>query len=205
MPYPFEWVAQGLLVSLALGLALSAAVGVLLIVRPDISLRIHARSSRWVDTRRFLEKLNRAWYLEASFYRHHRLLGGSMMAGAAYVLWSWLQAYDRMQVLSLAPQLRAQALDWIVAGLESTVVAIHFLALLLGLVIWARPSLIKGLEARANHWYGPQGFAAVLDRQYDAMNRWLALYPRRLGVLALGGSAYALVALYPPLLSAFGA
>ena len=165
--YPFEWVGQGLLVSLVCVLALSAVVGTLLVLRPDVGLRMNLRSSRWVDTRGVLGTLDRAWRVEPWFYRHHRLVGGAIVAGAAIVLWQGLQGYDRAQVLSaLAPRLQALALDWIVDGLQWAVVLIHVAALLLGLLVLARPSAIKNVEARANRWYGGPGLAAALDREY---------------------------------------
>jgi len=129
------------------------------------------------------------------------VLGGSIVAGAGIVLCFWLRAYDRAQVLSaLAPRLQAQGLDWIVDGLEWAVVLFHAAALLLGVVILARPSVIKNFEARANRSYAGPGLAAALDREYYGAERWLETHPRLVGALALAGSAYALVALAPSLL-----
>lgn len=200
--YPFEWVGQGLLAALVCVLALSAVVGILLVLRPDVGLRINQSSSRWVDTRGVLGTLDRSWRVEPWLYHHHRVLGGSIAAGAAIVLGLWLRAYDRAQVLSaLAPRLHAQGLDWIVDGLEWAVVLIHAAALLLGVVILARPSVIKKLEAQANRWYGGPGLAAALDREYNGAARWLETHPRLSGTLALAGSAYALFALSPSLLA----
>ena len=200
MSSPYGWVAQGLLASLACALALAAVVGILLLLRPDVGLRINERSSRWVDTRGVLGTLDRSWRVEPWLYHHHRLLGGAIVAGTALVLWLWLRAYDRAQVLSaLAPRLQAQGLDWIVDGLQWAVVVIHAAALLLGVVILARPSAIKNFEARANQWYGGPGLAAALDREYYGAEQWLKAHPRLVGTLALTGSTYALLALSPVL------
>jgi len=206
---PFEWVGQGLLVALAMGLAVSAAAGVLLLLRPAAGSRRRRRSNPWEKTRDIRDTLSRARHLEALFYRHHRLLGGSMVAGAVYVIGSWMHAYDRMQVMSaLAPRL--SAMDGMVTWLESVAVVIHLLVLLLGVVIVVRPRVIKdllitGLGARANHGYGPGSFAATLAQEYHAMEQELVLYPRLLGLVAVCGGAYAALALYPALLTVLSA
>lgn len=204
---PFDWVGQGLLVVLAIGFALSAAAGVALLVRlPGSGLRGHRRSNPWAETRDLKDKLNRACHVEALFDRYHRLLGGSMVAGAIFVLGSWLHAYDRMQVMNaLAPRL--PAMGGIVTWLESVAVVIHLLVLLLGALIVVRPQAIKdllitGLAGRPpSHGYRPGGFAAMLAQEHHALEQQLVLYPRLLGLVVLCGGAYAALALYPALLS----
>ena len=203
---PFEWVGQGLLVALAIGLALGAAAGVvLLVVRPGSGLRLHRRSNPWAETRDLKDKLNRACHVEALFDRYHRLLGGSMVTGAIFVLGSWMHAYDQMQLMSaLGPRLAA--VDGIVTWLETVAVVIHLLVLLLGALIVARPQgvkdlLLAGLSGRASHGYRPGGVAAMLAQECHALEQQLVLYPRLLGLVVLCGGTYALLALSPALLS----
>lgn len=206
---PFEWVGQGLLVALALGLALSAAAGALVILLPGAGFQLHRRSNPWAKTRDLRDTLARARRLERLFYRNHKLLGASMVAGAAYVLGSWMYAYDRMQVMhALAPRL--QTLDGVVTWLESAALVIHLLVLLLGVVILARPRLVRGLlitglGVRANPAYGTRSFGATLAHERRIMEQQLVLYPRLLGLVVLCGGTYAALALYPALLSVLSA
>jgi len=197
----FDWAWQALLTCLAAGLVFSALVGLALLVRPGAMMRVHRRWSRWVDTSASFARLDRMlWNLEPRIYRHHRIVGAALVVAAAYVLWQWAFAYDRAETLRLlAPRLQAQSLDWLVAGLEWCVVVIHAAAVVLGVVIFVRPSLLKGLERTANRWHEPGALVNLLDRQNLAADRLLELHPRLLGLVVLCASAFSLVALHGPL------
>lgn len=202
----FGWAWQGLLVSLALGLVLCACVGAALLLRPAAMMRLHHRWSRWVDTNAWFARFDHMlWNLEPRIYRHHRLVGAGLAIAAAYVLWQWAFAYDRAQAVRLlAPRLVSWNLDWLLVGLEWTVVLVHAAALVLGLIIFIRPSLLKGLERAANQWHQPASWIAVLDRQNFAADHLFELHPRLLGLVVLCASAFSLVALLWPLRAVFG-
>ena len=88
-----DWLAEGLLLSLALGLLLSALVGLLMLVRPTRMFDLNASWSRWVDTGGQFAVLDRPRSLERWFYHHHRLAGTLITLGSSFVLWQWTFAY----------------------------------------------------------------------------------------------------------------
>ncbi|MGH8030601.1 MAG: hypothetical protein ACREO3_11785 [Arenimonas sp.] len=190
------WV-QGLLVALALGLALALLVGVLLLANPPVLFALNARLSRWVDTRATFGILDQPRHLERFFYRHHRVLGAMIVTGAGYVLWRWVFAYDRSDVLAmLGRRWIANGMDWLPPALEAVVVALHGVIFAVGWLVIFRPSLLRGFERTANYWQqGPATtpFDAVVGNLDGAFEG----HPRVSGLLLVVSAFWCLLALAP--------
>jgi hypothetical protein len=200
----FLWFAEGLLAALCGGLAMALLVGMLLLAAPRALLEINRRVSRWIDTRGALEVLERPLMLERLFYRHHRWLGGAIALGAGYVLWRWAVAFDRASVIGLLDRSWVTGgLDWVVAAGEFLVVGLHVLILAIGLVILARPSMLKDLERAANRSYG-EFSSQSLDTVIESVDRGVAIHPRLSGLALLVASIWSLVALLPVFLQTIG-
>lgn len=203
-PPEFLWFVEGLLAALVLGLAASVLVSALLLAAPQRLLAINRRASRWIDTSRHLQILERPLMLERLFYRHHRVLGAGLALGAGYVLWRWAGAYDRDAVVALLDRhWIAAGLDWIVGAVEALTVGLHLLILAMGLVIFLRPSLLKNLERAANRWH-PGPSSERLDAVIDAVDRGVAIYPRLAGLVLFGASLWSLATLLPEFLQLVG-
>lgn len=195
-PEALPW-AQGLMTILVLGLALAVVVGVLLLARPEALFALNARLSRWIDTRATFRVLDQPHSLERFFYRHHRLLGLLIVAGASYVLWRWAFHFDRAELLALlGRRWVASGLDWIPAALETALIALHGAILLVGLLVFFRPSLLKGLERTANYWQsGPA--TTRLDSVVASLDGAFEGYPRVSGLLLVVSAFWCLLALAP--------
>jgi len=195
-PEALPWV-QGLLAVLVLGLVLALIVGVLLLARPQLLFALNARLSRWVDTRSTLQMLDRPHHLERFFYRHHRALGAMIVAGAGYVLWSWAFAYDRSDVVAILGRRWISAgLDWVAAALEVAVVALHGAILVVGVLVFFRPSLLKGFEQTANRWQdGPA--TTRLDSVVGNLDGTFEGHPRISGLVLVVSAFWCLLALAP--------
>lgn len=199
----FLWFAEGLLASLVVGLVMSLLVSVMLVAAPARLLEINRRVSRWIDTGRHFQVLERPLMLERLFYRHHRPLGAFIVLGAVYVLWRWAVAYDREAVIGLLDRRWVTSgLDWIVGAVETVVVGLHVLILGMGLVILVRPSLLKNLERTANRWH-PGWSTERLDASIESIDRGVALSPRLAGLALLVASLWSLVTLLPEFLLVF--
>jgi hypothetical protein len=195
-PEALPW-AQGLLAVLLLGLTLALIVGVLLLARPQALFALNARLSRWIDTGSTFRMLDRPHHLERFFYRHHRAVGAMVVAGAGYVLWSWGFAYDRADVLAILGRSWVTAgLDWVPAALEVAVVALHGAILAVGLLVFFRPSLLKGLERTANRWQdGPA--TTPLDSVVGNLDGAFEGHPRISGLVLVVSAFWCLLALAP--------
>ena len=195
-PDSLHWV-QGLLVVLIVGLMLALCVGVLLLVRPQALFALNAILNRWIDTGAALSKLDQPHHIERFLYRHHRILGVMIVAGAGFVLWRWAFAYERSEVLvALGTPFLNKGLDWIPAALETALVALHGAILMVGIVVMFRPSLLKSFERTANHWQrGPA--TAPLDAVVVGVDGAVEDHPRVSGLLLVLAACWCLLALAP--------
>jgi len=188
---------QGLAVALVLGLLAAFFVGVMLLARPRALFSLNQRLSRWVDTRGVFSMLDQPRHLERFFYRHHRILGAAIMLGASYVLWRWAFHYERAEVVALlGRRWVASGLDWVAPALEVALVGLHAAILLVGLLIFFRPSLLKGVERAANRWQeGPQ--TSRLDAMVGGLDDAFEGHPRVSGLLLVVSAVWCLAALTP--------
>lgn len=187
---------QGLAVVLVLGLVLAFGVGVMLLARPQALFALNQRLSRWVDTRGVFSVLDQPRHLERYFYRHHRILGAAIMLGASYVLWQWAFHYDRHEIVALlGRRWVASGLDWIAPALEVALVGLHAAILVVGVLIFFRPSLLKGVERTANRWQEPK--TSTLDAMVDGVDDAFEGHPRVSGLLLVVSAAWCLAALTP--------
>jgi hypothetical protein len=195
-PDSLHWV-QGLLVALMLGLLLALFVGGLLLARPRALFTLNASLSRWIDTGSALGKLDQPHHIERFLYRHHRVLGIMIVAGAGFVLWRWAFAYERSGFLAaLGTRFMARGLDWVPAALETALVALHGGILMVGVMVIFRPSLLKRFEQTANHWQ--QGPATTrLDTVIVGMDEAAEEHPRVTGLLLVLAACWCLLALAP--------
>jgi hypothetical protein len=195
-PDSLPWI-QGLALVLMIGLVLALFVGALLLAKPAALFALNASLSRWVDTGKTFRALDQPRHLERFFYRHHRALGVAIMLGAGYVLWSWAFHYDRAEVVALlSRRWLASGMDWVPVALETVLVVLHVAILVIGMLIFFRPSLLKGVEAAANRWQqGPttQPLDAVVGRLDGAFEG----SPRVYGLVLLVLASWCLVALVP--------
>jgi len=195
-PDSLPWV-QGLLAALMLGLLLALFVGVLLLARPRALFALNARLSRWIDTGPVLGKLDQPHHIERFLYRHHRVLGIMIVAGAGFVLWRWAFAYERSEFLAaLGTRFMASGLDWVPAAVETALVALHGAILMVGVLVIVRPSLLKSFERTANRWQ--QGPATTpLDAVIPGVDSTVEGYPRVSGLLLVLAASWCLLALAP--------
>jgi hypothetical protein len=95
--------------------------------------------------RRMRGLFERTQRIERVIYRHHRLFGGGIVAGASLLL-ALLGARHAGVFGATAPigaGIRALvSLAWVLAAV----------ALVIGVVVLVRPSALKGVEALANRW-----------------------------------------------------
>lgn len=113
------------------------------------------------------------------------------MLGSAYVFirFSFLfdQAYTLQRWSSMLPAKMLQALlDALVLG------ALIFSAvtLLLGLLIFFRPSLLRGLEQQANQWISLRRATKMFDVSRGQVDIFVVRHAQRVGWLLLLGSIY---------------
>ncbi|HUW76633.1 MAG TPA: hypothetical protein VMV70_08110 [Gallionella sp.] len=183
----WEDLAIFLLFSAILGILL----GLLLIFKPGFAERLNRSANRWISTRHINRWLDRSISIEHWLYHHHRATGGVIVAGASYILIYFGMLFDRADELQrlggrLPARLLASLLDALVLGslVGGTV------ALIVGLFLWLRPSLLRGMEEEANLWVSSRRATKVLDVPHDQVDRFVVRHTQRVGWLLLLASIY---------------
>lgn len=191
-----EIVLRTLLLFLMLGSIAGLLAGAVLIMRPDWMLRLGRYTNRWVSTRQFDRKLERTIKLDRWFYRHHHASGLLTLAGALWIIGFFTIAFDKRHYLSvlsknavIPPALMQGLLDALVfASLAGAVFAV-----IIGLFLLLRPSLLRGFEQGANQWISLRRALKPLEISHSGVDEYALRYFRLIGILLLLGSLYTLV------------
>ena len=188
-------VNAGLTVLAALLMA-TAVLGAAVAVRPQLLARLRATTDRRYSLRRATRPLDVPRNTDRLFYRHHRLYGGVVIALALFLLhflvfgerqplWRELFPADYRDVAAMLADV-ARLVLWMFS----------VVALMSGTLVFARPSALKRLERRANHWLTPRRATRDLDREYHWIDERLARRPRLWGAATLIASLVCLLALF---------
>ena len=170
----------------------AAFVGAWALLIPAHFIRINTRFSRWVDLRREPERhAPKSIHVERWFYRHHRLAGTALIAGAAYTLYEVLFRIDPASVNRAVSGFTEHPLAQVLVDAAFGYVYIAgVFAVVLGIVIFLRPSMLKGFEAWSNRWVATEELGSFLDERNHTPDQWVARHPRLFGsVVIIGGIA----------------
>ena len=191
----FLW--RALVIFLLIGALTGVAVSLLLIFKPPLLARTSRMANRWISTGSMDQLLNRSIGIEQWFYQQHRLLGILITSGACYILLYFGLLFDKPATLQsltgYAPNwLRDILLDSLVlASLTGAVVA-----LFVGLFLWLRPSMLRGIETSANQWISSDRAVMALEVPHDQVERFVANHLQRVGWLLLVASIYLFFVLF---------
>lgn len=182
---------QSLAIFLIISALMGVAVSLLLIFKPHLMERVNRIANRWISTRRLNQLLDHSISIERWFYRHHRPLGILVILGASYILVYFGLLFNKAIALQrLSGYVPVMLLDILLDALVLTTLLGAAVALFTGLVIWLRPSLLRGIEKEANQWVSTRRASKVLDMPHDEIDRFVARHAQRVGWLLLLGSIY---------------
>ena len=129
--------------------------------------------------------------IEQWFYQHHRLLGILITFGACYIIVYFGLLFDKHTTLQ---SLTGYAPNWqrdiLLDALVLVALTGAVVALFVGLFLWLRPSLLRGIEASANQWISSDRAVRVLEVPHDQVERFVARHFQRIGWLLLVASVY---------------
>lgn len=182
---------RNLVVFLLVCAPLGVVVSLLLIVKPQLLERFSRVANRWVSARHFNHFLDQSISIEHWFYRHHRAFGAFVMLGSLYVFTYFGVLFDKTFALQhlnwrIPLKLTSGLLDALVlSSLTGAVVAF-----MVGLFLWLRPSLLKGIEVEANQWVSTRRAIKMLEIPRDQIDSFVAHHAQRVGWLLLLASIY---------------
>lgn len=182
---------RSLAIFLLFGALSGTALGMLLIFWPQLLERVNRVANRWVSTRHMDQLLDRSISIEGWFYQHHRALGAGIVCGAAYVLLYFGFLFDKAPTLQRYGQaVPVQLLDGLLDALVLASIAGGTVALLAGLFLALRPSMLRGIEEVSNQWVSSRRATKVMAVPHDQVERFVERHVRRVGWLLLLGSLY---------------
>jgi hypothetical protein len=179
-----------LIVLLCVGVA-TLAIGLWLVASPESFSRFGERMNSWVSADSLVRKLDYPHAIERFMYRNHRWVGLSILAATLFVLFSMLFRFDRDKAITVfADGTNVQMVEWLVDSLSVILVLATVFALVIGVFMIIRPSLLKGFEAWSNHWVSTRRGTRFLDVMRYESTDGLMRYPRVTGALVVVGSLY---------------
>ena len=196
---------QTFLIFLVVGCVLSLLVGLLMLFKPDVTLRLNQYFNRWFATDKLTSVLISRHNIDGVLHRHLRFVGALVLGGSVYcLLYALLFAIKTKDLTSLFFQSWSQPVTvWLTAALIVILVAGNVFAVVVGAGLLFRPNLIANLEAWANKSYGSEKLQNALVAM-RVHRRPLERHIRLVGVLVVAGSLSALASFWialqcPPL------
>lgn len=186
-----------LAIFLLIGALMGIAVSLLLIFKPHLIERVNRVANRWVSMRHISRWMDRSVRIERWCYRHHRPLGLLLTLGGAYILVYFGLRFDKTIALQSFSSFVSNKLllDTLLQALVLFELIGGVFALLVGLVVWLRPSLLRGMEKESNQWLSLRRATKVLDVQHDQVSLFVERHAQRVGWLLLAGNIYLLFAM----------
>ena len=179
------------------GCVLSLLVGLWMLLKPDVTLRLNQYFNRWFATDKLTSVLISRHNIDEVLHHHHRFVGALVLGGTVYcLLYALLFAIKSKDLTSLLFHSWSQPVGlWLVAALIVILIVGNVFAVAVGVGLLFRPNLIANLEAWANRSYESE----KLQRTLDAIRihrRPLERHIRLAGVLVVAGSLYALASFW---------
>jgi hypothetical protein len=150
-------------------------------------------ANRWISTRHINRWLDRSVSIESWFYQHHRSVGAVIILGAAYIFIYFGMLFDKaytLQHASFRGMLPAKMLDSLLDALVLSALIGGVIAFIVGLFLWLRPSLLRGMEEESNRWVSSRRATKVLEIPRDDADRFVMRHAQRAGWLLLLASIY---------------
>ena len=127
--------------------------GATLVISPSWLLHASKRANRWISTRKIDLMLEQVVKMDRWFYRHHRVSGSLLLAGALFLIYFFTVHLDKASMLSGPPKASIISPAFTAALLDAMVLSILLgavFALLVSLFLLSRPSMLRGFEQEAN-------------------------------------------------------
>jgi hypothetical protein len=181
------------LILLCTGSSVGVLVGAGMLLRPERVAFLNQYFSRWVGVDKIEEQLDRPRWTERIFYRHHRLVGGILIIGAIFVLYSFLFSYNVRKISAVTAPGNWELWDALVAMLLIGSV----LAALVGIIVLARPSLLRDIEKSTNRWIPVEPAVKLFNSMRYSFDQPILRHRKIAGVLMVIGNTGILIALGP--------
>lgn len=175
------------------GTIIAMLYGFWLLIFPDSALKLSNKINKTFSMRKYTKTLETPISIEAWFYRHSKFTGGLLMIGAAYLLYLLFWSLDFAQLANKMPGLSIAAWEWLLQAFQIFFSIMSILVLLIGFLVFIRPSLLKPLEEKANKWVSTRQSMQFMSENVSQTDQLLNHFPRQFGAIILICSAIVLL------------
>ena len=166
-------------------------LGMAFILIPDKTLSVSKRLNKWISTENLFNHLNQPRYKERFIYRHHRLFGAVVIVLTGVCLYMMMFFVEHQTLVqSLSRIAETEFGEMVVVSLFYSFIIGNILAMLIGFIIFIRPSALKPLERLSNIWIDTDNKMKVLDDTRDIPESVFHKYPRIFGILIIFGALW---------------
>jgi hypothetical protein len=185
-----------LYVLILVGAGLGLVVGVMLLIDSARVMQWNAYLNRWISTENAARVLDQSRDVKHFVYRRHRVVGLLVIAGSLFAL-DVLSFGLRTPLLLrvLRPLGNPTALALFVDSTRVFLVAGNIAALIAGVILCFRPSLLKGVEAWADRQFSTPLPSKSLDEPNYRPDAFVRDHPKLVGALVAAGSLFILASL----------
>ncbi len=164
-------------------------VGIWIIVLPQSFLDASKSMAKWVSTDGFFDSLDKPRYQERLIYKYHRIAGALIILGASYTMIILITGINiRMLVVQFPVIINRFLSEWFYGSAYMIMLVANALAVLVGIIVLVRPSLLKKIEGSLNKWISMGQGLKSLDDTHEIALEVLPGNPRLFGLaVALGG------------------
>jgi hypothetical protein len=185
-----------LYVLILLGAGLGLVVGVMLLIDSARVMQWNAYLNRWISTENAARVLDQSRDVKHFVYRRHRVVGLLVIAGSLFALDVLAFGLRTTPLLrALRPLGNPTALALFVDSMRVFLVAGNIAALIAGVILCFRPSLLKGVEAWADRQFSTPLPNKSLDEPNYRPDAFVRDHPKLVGALVAAGSVFILASL----------
>jgi hypothetical protein len=165
--------------------------GLWLLISPSGFARVETLVGAPFSLRRGLRPFDISRNIDRYFYRHHQSIGLLVIAASTFTLYRTMFDIVPGKVARVLINQYPQVVsDWLISSLHYTLLLGNLFAIVIGLVIYVRPSALKDFEARANSWFTARKKTVWLQSRLGSSGEILRNQPRTLGIVILVLSTY---------------
>jgi len=188
---------HALLLLLAVGGIAGLLTGAALVLWPAWLMQVNKLANQWIPTRQVDRLLEQAIKVDRWFYRHHRISGGALLAGAIFLVYFVIALLNKGSVVSGLS--KAYAISPVISEILLDTVALSMLlgaafTAIISLFLLSRPSMLRGFEQGANQWLSLRRVLKPFEVSRSGMDEYVFQNVQIVGILLLSGSLYILAA-----------
>ena len=176
------------------GSIVAVALGICLLIAPQRVWNLSRYLNKWFATSKLTAPLDAPRHIERRVYRHHRKVGAALLVGAPYTLYMLTFHYDPQAALNtLGRGLNPNLVAWLLESIVFMLITGSVLAIVIALVLIARPSLLRDFETWSNRWYHTDKALKPLETMILTPDEVIMRHPHITAAIFILGGLYVLV------------